>query len=60
MTRNRISGIIGTVWGAGIILSRLAGCNPQAQNQSYATGQNAALVFGVLLLIAGLYYLTKK
>ena len=60
MTRNRIFGLIGTLWGAGIVVSKIAGSNPQAQNEAYATGQNVALVFGALLFIVGLYYLIKK
>lgn len=56
--RNRISGVIGILWGGGIVVSRLLSDAPA--EGAYRTGQTAALLFGVVLLGAGLYYFFKK
>jgi len=60
MTKNRILGLIGVLWGGGMLLARLArGSSAAAANEAYATGQTIGLVFGALLLLVGLYYLIK-
>ena len=56
--RNKISGAIGVVWGSLILFNGLVS---HAQGSAaYQGGQTAALVFGVLLVLAGLYYFFKK
>jgi ankyrin repeat protein len=60
MTKNRIFGLIGVVWGGGILLARLArGSADVAVNPAYASGQTTAVVFGTVMLLVGLYYLIK-
>jgi hypothetical protein len=57
--RNKIFGGIGVVWGGGILVRWLmSGRN--FENEAYQAGQNSAALFGVLLLLAGIYYLFKK
>lgn len=58
MTRNRILGAIGFIWGAGVLISRVAGSEGAAEG-AYATGQSAGLIFGALLAVVGLYYLVR-
>jgi hypothetical protein len=60
VTKNRIFGLIGVVWGGGIVLARLArGSADAAVNPAFASGQTTAFVFGALMLLVGLYYLIK-
>ena len=60
MTKNRIVGLIGVVWGGGIVLSRLArGTAGAAVDPAYDAGQTTAVVLGALMLLVGLYYLIK-
>jgi len=56
--RNRIFGGIGALWGGGILVSQLRNHVPGGSG-AYAAGQMVALVFGILLLVVGLYYLIK-
>ncbi len=56
--RSRILGLIGVVWGAGILLSRLLRGPPQGGG-AYPSGQVAGLIFGGILLVAGLLYLFR-
>jgi hypothetical protein len=57
--RNRIFGAIGVLWGGAILLSAFLRGGPQGSG-SYVAGQAAALVFALLLLVVGAYYLLKK
>jgi hypothetical protein len=60
MTKNRILGAIGVLWGGGMLLARLArGAGDAAANEAYAAGQMVGLIFGALLFLVGLYYLIK-
>jgi hypothetical protein len=59
VTKNRILGLIGVIWGGGIVLTRLASSVPASADPGYAAGQNAALLLGTLLAFAGLYYAVK-
>jgi hypothetical protein len=60
VTKNRVFGLIGVLWGGGVLLARLArGSADTAANAAYASGQMVGLVFGALLLVVGLYYLVK-
>ncbi len=56
--RNRILGLIGTVWGGGI-LYRAHQKGLTEGNDAYASGELVAVVFGGVMLLAGLYYLVK-
>ncbi len=55
MNRYRIIGAIALVWGAALLLSNLLGFRRVEGSGAYALGQYAALAFGVLLFVAGLY-----
>lgn len=57
--RNRIFGLIGVLWGGFILATKMSGGAAQSGNAAYQTGQNIALGLGVLLFVAGLYYLIK-
>ena len=57
--RNKIFGGIGILWGGAILANWLMG-GSDGGSGAYQTGQNAAIVFGALMLIAGLYYFFKK
>jgi hypothetical protein len=56
--RNRIFGGIGVIWGTLILLNAFMRGGPQGSG-AYAAGQTGALVFAVLLVIIGGYYLLK-
>jgi hypothetical protein len=56
--RNRIFGVIGVVWGGLMLVGAFLRGGPQGSG-SYAAGQNAGLVFAVLLVVVGGYYLFK-
>jgi hypothetical protein len=55
MNRYRILGFVAFVWGAALLLSHLLGARRIEGSGAYASGQYAGLVFGGLLIIAGLY-----
>lgn len=55
MNRNRILGAIGVIWGLGVIIYYFLGTNNAGSNGAYAQGQMAGLIFGIVLLLAGLY-----
>ena len=59
MTKNRILGVVGLIWGGGIVLTRLTSSVPASPDPGYAAGQNAALLLGTLLAFVGLYYAVK-
>ncbi len=59
LTRNRILGIIGVVWGGGILLSRAVGAQAVTTNAAYAAGQSTAYLFAFVLLVVGLYFAVK-
>jgi hypothetical protein len=56
--RNRIFGAIGVLWGGGMLVSALVRGGAQGSG-AYAAGQTAALVFAVVLVAVGGYYLLK-
>ena len=60
MTKNRIFGLIGLIWGGGMILGKILGCSPGPGGGAYGAGQAAGLVFGGLLFVVGAYYFFKK
>jgi hypothetical protein len=55
--RNLISGIVGVLWGGAIVVYGLT--NRPEGSDAYQAGGYAAVVFGVLLLVGGVYYLRK-
>ena len=57
--RNRILGVIGVVWGGLILLGRLIGGSPEEGAGAYGAGQMTGLVFAGLLVVVGIYYLTR-
>lgn len=56
--RNRILGGIGVVWGGAMLVSASLRAAPE-RSGAYGAGQTAALVFAVLLVVVGGYYLLK-
>jgi uncharacterized membrane protein YfcA len=58
--RDRVLGAIGVIWGGLILVGRLGGGDPVTGAGAYAAGQMTGLIFGVLLLVVGLYYLTRS
>ena len=57
--RNKIFGGIGIFWGGAILLRWLISGNT-AGSGAYQSGQSAAVIFGAVMLAAGLYYFFKK
>jgi len=57
--RNKILGMIGIVWGIGIIISFFARGAPIGDG-SYAAGALVGLLMGAAMFIAGIYYVRKK
>ena len=65
--RNKIFGGIGILWGGVIVIRWMTADTPPASgggsaayNAGYAVGHFAGLLFGVVMLLAGLYYFFKK
>jgi len=58
--RDRILGAIAVIWGSLILVGRLGGGDPVYGAGAYVAGQMTGLVFAVLLVIVGLYYLTRS
>jgi len=58
--RNKIFGGVGVLWGGAIIGRGLLTDTPATGSAAYQAGQNGAVVFGVALFLAGLYYFFKK
>ena len=64
--RNKIFGGIGILWGGAIVIrwfitdTPASGGGSAAYNAGYAAGHFAALLFGVAMFLAGLYYFFKK
>jgi hypothetical protein len=56
--RNIVGGAIGLLWGGAILIRFLLQGGPKGQG-AYAAGEWIAVVFGLLLLSAGLYYLIQ-
>jgi hypothetical protein len=58
--RNPVLGAIGVLWGGLILLGRLSGGGAgDGAAGAYGAGQSVGLVFAVLLLVVGLYYLVR-
>ncbi len=52
MTKNTILGVVGVLWGGGMIVRGLASGVP-APTSSYGTGAFVAFLFGIALFAAG-------
>ena len=57
--RNKIFGVIGVLWGGGILVSAFLR-DPPAGSDAYNAGYTGGLVFGGLLFLVGAYYLFKR
>ncbi|HEX8891512.1 MAG TPA: hypothetical protein VF779_20355 [Pyrinomonadaceae bacterium] len=55
----RLLGIVGVLWGGGIFLSGLFSRGQARGSGAYAAGQSAGWIFGLLLLMAGIFCLIK-
>jgi uncharacterized membrane protein HdeD (DUF308 family) len=53
--RQIILGVIGVIWGAAILIAHFAGVGPSGGSGAYGAGQNAAVVFGAVFLLAGAF-----
>lgn len=58
--RNKIFGAIGALWGGSIVLNWLVSDRPVNVNANYQAGLDAAVVFGCLMMLAGIYYFFKR
>jgi hypothetical protein len=57
--RNKIFGIIGVVWGGAVVLQVFVKGVPTG-GSAYGIGSIVGLMFGVALLVAGAWALTKQ
>lgn len=57
--RDKIFGGIGILWGGAILVRWLMGATDGGSG-AYQSGQSAAVIFGIVMLMAGLYYFFKK
>jgi hypothetical protein len=55
--RNRILGAIGVIWGSCVLYQALT--KGVSGEGSYAAGQKAGYIFGILMLLVGAYYLVR-
>jgi hypothetical protein len=60
LVSKRFLGVIGVLWGAGILLAAFLTGGRTEGNSAYSAGQTGGLIFGALLLVVGLYYLAKS
>lgn len=60
MSRDRIFGLIGIIWGGAVILYRLFGSVPAGAAEGYTLGRNISFVLGVFMLILGLIFFFKR
>lgn len=56
--RQIIFGVIGVLWGGALVVSRLL-TEPAQGSDAYEAGGSAAVVFGLVLLLAGGFALRK-
>jgi hypothetical protein len=57
--KNKILGVIGVVWGGGLLVSALTKGVP-VPTSSYGTGAFVGFLFGVALLAAGVWTLASR
>ena len=58
--RNKIFGGIGILWGGALVFRWLTSDTPSGGPSAYQAGQSGAVIFGALMLLAGLYYFFRK
>ncbi|WP_158753485.1 hypothetical protein [Dyella sp. S184] len=58
--RNKIFGGIGILWGGVLLFRWFTSGTPTGGSSAYQAGQSAAVIFGALMLVAGLYYFFRK
>lgn len=56
--RNKILGTIGILWGGAIVISFVARGAPVGGGP-YAAGALTGVLFGVVMFVAGVYYVRK-
>lgn len=59
---NRFLGLIGVLWGGGILFFGLLnrGGSQAGEKGAYAAGQTVGWIFGLVLFLAGIRYLAKS
>jgi len=58
--RNKIFGGIGILWGGALVGRWLTSGTPSGVSSDYQAGQSVAVLFGAMMLLAGLYYFFRK
>ena len=58
--KHKIIGVIGVIWGGSIVARWLFADTQVSGNSAFQAGQSTAVIFGALVLAAGLYYFFKK
>jgi hypothetical protein len=58
--KNKFIGAIGIFWGGAIVARWFLADNAPVAEGAYQTGQTVAVVFGLFMLLAGLYYFFKQ
>ncbi|OOG52973.1 hypothetical protein [Rhodanobacter sp. C03] len=58
--RNKIFGGIGILWGGALLFRWFTSGTSNGGSSAYQAGQSAAVIFGALMLVAGLYYFFRK
>jgi hypothetical protein len=58
--RNKIFGAIGVLWGGGILFRWFTQGPSTSMPSAYQSGEHAAMLFGLVMLVVGFYYLFKK
>ncbi|HEV7378048.1 MAG TPA: hypothetical protein VGN95_25430 [Pyrinomonadaceae bacterium] len=57
---NRFIGLIGVLWGGGLLLFKLLSGGQAQGNGAYTAGQGMGWVFGLALFLVGIYYLVRS
>ncbi len=57
--KNKILGTIEVVWGGALLITGLMKNTSEASG-AYASGQTVGLIFGGILLVAGIYTFTRN
>ena len=58
--RNKIFGGIDILWGGALLFRWLTSGTSSGGSSAYQAGQSVAVIFGALMLVAGLYYFFRK
>jgi LPXTG-motif cell wall-anchored protein len=58
--RNKIFGGIGILWGGSLVFRWIFSSPQNSGSSAYQAGQSSAVIFGLIMLLAGLYYFFKK